>query len=218
MTPGAIVARAALGVIGGARATAEVVTAVACAVDDLLASTPVPAPVAPAFALDVARGVIRGARHVGADLESAAEGMVIGMLRGTAPRGVEPIGTIRTAVRSLVHAAVSAGDDLGGAARGAVEGAIAGARELGVDAAPAAAAAARVALGTAAAIGAAPADAVQIAAREIAALEAAVPPPPAAGQGRHRRVRRSSTTAPPGSAPAARRRTEARGIRRRPRS
>ncbi|MGD9905765.1 MAG: hypothetical protein AB7U83_20015 [Vicinamibacterales bacterium] len=175
MAVGSLVERVSLGVIGRARTTGEVVGAVSVAVNGLLAEAPPPSPVAPAFALDVARGVIRGASHVGGDLRSAAEGMVIGMLRGTAP-DAEALRTIRTTVRSLVHATASAGGDLGGAARGAVDGAIVGARELGVDTAAAAAAAARVALGTAAAVGGAPEDAVQVATRAISGLEAGALP------------------------------------------
>lgn len=169
--------RVKLGVIGSARSTEEVVDAVTQTIGELI-----PARRGgvgePALAPEIARGVIRGARHVGGDIQSAAAGMVIGMLRGAAERGDEPLTALRATAGSLVHETAAAGGHLGGAAQGVVEGAISAARELGIDVRTAASAAAGAAVSAAASVNAAAGDEVtRTTTSVIAGVEVRATPP-----------------------------------------
>jgi hypothetical protein len=95
---------------------------------------------------DVAGGAVRGSVQIGADLGHAAQGIMVGVLRGTKEAGAEVMGTISHTAHVAIRDTAVVGGNLEAAATGLVQGAIAGAKELGVSAEDAAAAAASGAL------------------------------------------------------------------------
>jgi hypothetical protein len=102
---------------------------------------------------NVASRLVRGAVRIGADLEYAAKGIMVGVLRGTNEAGTEVLNTISHAAQVTIRDTVAAGADVGAAATGLVAGAIQGAGELGISAENAAAAAAAGALKAAGEVG-----------------------------------------------------------------
>jgi hypothetical protein len=102
---------------------------------------------------DVARGAVRATVQVGADMGHAAQGIMLGVLRGTKEARAEVTSTISHTAHVAIRDTAAAGGDLEVAATGLVRGAIAGAKELGVSAEDAAAAAASGALKAAGEVG-----------------------------------------------------------------
>ncbi|MCU0786590.1 MAG: hypothetical protein MUC91_00115 [Verrucomicrobia bacterium] len=88
----------------------------------------------------VASGAIHGVAQVGADLTQAAQGIMLGVLRGTKQTGKEALDTISHTAQIAIRDTAKVGGDVGAAATGLVVGAIEGAKEIGVSAEDAAAA------------------------------------------------------------------------------
>jgi hypothetical protein len=102
---------------------------------------------------DVARGAVRAAVKVGADLGNAAQGIMLGVLRGTKATGSVVLDTISHTAQVAIRDTAAVGGDVEVAATGLVRGAIAGAKELGISAEDAAAAAVNGALKAAGEVG-----------------------------------------------------------------
>jgi len=103
-----------------------------------------------ALTIAVASGAIGGAIKTGCDLELAAQGLVVGILRGTLLVGSEVVDTITRTAGIVITAVVESEGDLQSAATGLVRGAIHGAKGIGIniqDAADAGAAGALNAVG-----------------------------------------------------------------------
>jgi hypothetical protein len=99
-----------------------------------------------ALTIAVASGAIGGAIKTGCDLELAAQGLVVGILRGTWLVGSEVVDTITRTAGIVIKAVVESGGDPQSAATGLIRGAIHGAKGIGINIQAAAAAAAAGAL------------------------------------------------------------------------
>jgi|KBSMisStandDraft_5_1062788.scaffolds.fasta_scaffold203706_1 hypothetical protein len=99
-----------------------------------------------ALTIAVASGAIGGAIKTGCDLELAAYGLVVGILRGTLLVGTEVVDTITRTAGIVITAVVESEGDLQSTATGLVRGAIHGAKGIGINIQAAAAAAADGAL------------------------------------------------------------------------
>lgn len=99
-----------------------------------------------ALTIAIASGAIGGAIKTGCDLELAAYGLVVGILRGTLLVGSEVVDTISRTAGIVITAVVESEGDLQSTATGLIRGAIHGAKRIGIDIQPAAAAAAAGAL------------------------------------------------------------------------
>ena len=95
---------------------------------------------------DVANGAIRGAMQIDADLEQAAKGIMIGIVRASATSGPETVNTISHIAQITIGNTAAIGGDLEAVTAGLVIGAINCATTAGVSAAAAATAAATGAL------------------------------------------------------------------------
>ena len=99
-----------------------------------------------ALTIAVASGAIGGAIKTGCDLELAAYGLVVGILRGTLLVGSEVVDTITRTAGIVITAVVESEGDLQSTSTGLIRGAIHGAKRIGIDIPHAAAAAAAGAL------------------------------------------------------------------------
>ena len=95
---------------------------------------------------DVVSGSVRGAIQVAGDLQQAATGIMIGVIRGTKKTGTESLESIINTAQVMIRETTAGGGDLMAATTGLIDGAIAGAEEIGISAAYAAMAAADGAL------------------------------------------------------------------------
>jgi hypothetical protein len=85
-----------------------------------------------ALTIIVASGAIGGAIKAGCDLECAAQGVVVGVLRGTLLIGSEVVDAISRTAGIVINAVVKSEGDLQSASTGLVRGAIHGAKEIGI--------------------------------------------------------------------------------------
>ena len=83
-----------------------------------------------ALTIVVASGAIGGAIKSGCDLECAARGVVVGVLRGTLLVGTEVVDAISRTAGIVINAVVKSEGDLQSASTGLVRGAIHGAKEI----------------------------------------------------------------------------------------
>lgn len=112
-------------------------------------------------AAEVGGSAIHGAMEIGCELGAVAQGVLVGVLRGTRVTGETAMRTISHTAGSAIHQTAELGGDLGGMAKGLVHGAVRGAAELGLDATQAATAAAQGAFDAAYEIGSAAAEKVR---------------------------------------------------------
>lgn len=94
-----------------------------------------------ALTIIVASGAIGGAINAGCDMELAAHGVIVGVLRGTLLIGSEVVDAITRTAGIVINGVVEAGGDLRAASTGLVRGAICGAKEIGINVSDAASAA-----------------------------------------------------------------------------
>ena len=121
-------------------AVIETVTGIACeAVGDLIASG---VPVLDAIA-DVAAGAARAAAGSSVQIRAAAEGGLVGALRGSGLHGEEALVAITHAAACFVQQTYDAGGDMTAAAEGLASGAAEAGQRAGLEAARAANAAAQ---------------------------------------------------------------------------
>jgi hypothetical protein len=136
-------------IVSAVTANPDVATAISKSVDEALqkmADSEKTGRQMTALTIAVASGAIGGAIKTGCDLELAAEGLIVGILRGTLLVGSEVRDTITRTAGIVITAVVESGGDLESAATGLIRGAIRGAKGIGINSQDAAAAAAAGAL------------------------------------------------------------------------
>ena len=161
-----LIMAAITGPANGVSVTAEIVT-------EIIATTPKDSGLPVVFSVteaidDVVSGAICGTIQVAGDLQQAATGIMIGVVRGTKKIGTESLESIIHTAQVMIRETSAGGGDLVAATTGLIDGAIAGAIEAGLSSEDAAMAAADGALKAAGLAGTDIADLVHPAVTNVA--------------------------------------------------